>query len=113
MQRTASALFLLTRTVADGLRLYLAGLLLHSCTQWNIELSVVAMAGVTLAYTFLGGMKAVIWTDVIQFLLKVGGGLVALVVILTQLPDGWNTFTAVGSEAGKFTVLNFAPDLTN
>jgi SSS family solute:Na+ symporter len=112
VQRTASALFLLTRTVADGLRLYLAGLLLHSCTRWNIELSVLAMAAVTLAYTFLGGMTAVIWTDVIQFLLKIGGGLVALAVILTLLPDGWRTFTAVGEQAGKFRVFNFAQDWT-
>src|SRR5205823_8918419 len=44
VQRTASGLFLLTRTVADGLRLYLAGLLLHSCTPWNIDLTVVLMA---------------------------------------------------------------------
>jgi SSS family transporter len=112
VQRTASLLFLLTRTVADGLRLYLAGLLLHSCTQWNIELSVLAMAAVTLAYTFLGGMKAVIWTDVIQFVLKIGGALVAAVVILTQLPAGWQTFTQTASEAGKFTVFDFAVDLT-
>jgi SSS family transporter len=112
VQRTASALFLLTRTVADGLRLYLAGLLLHSCTRWNIELSVLAMAGVTLAYTFLGGMKAVIWTDVVQFLLKIGGGLVALAVIVTLLPDGWRTFAAVGEQADKFRVFNFARDWT-
>ncbi len=112
VQRTASALFLATRTVADGLRLYLAGLLLHSATGWDIELSVLAMAGVTLAYTFFGGMKAVIWTDVVQFLLKVGGGIVALAVILTQLPDGWHTFVIEGGAAGKFTVLNFAPDVT-
>jgi SSS family transporter len=112
VQRTASALFLLTRTVADGLRLYLAGLLLHSCTGWDIEPSVLVMAGVTLAYTFFGGMKAVIWTDVIQFVLKVGGGAVALAVILAQLPDGWGTFAAVGGGAGKFTVLNFAIDWT-
>jgi SSS family transporter len=110
VQRTASALFLLTRTVADGLRLYLAGLLLHSCTQWDIGLSVLAMAVVTLAYTFLGGMKAVIWTDAVQFLLKIGGGLVALAVILTQLPDGWGTFAAVGAEANKFRVFNFVLD---
>jgi SSS family transporter len=110
VQRTASALFLLTRTVADGLRLYLAGLLLHSCTGWDIEPSVLVMAGVTLAYTFFGGMKAVIWTDVIQFLLKVGGGAVALAVILGRLPGGWDTFAAVGGAAGKFTVLNFAAD---
>jgi SSS family transporter len=112
VQRTASALFLLTRTVADGLRLYLAGLLLHSCTGWAIEPSVLAMAGVTLAYTFFGGMKAVIWADVIQFLLKVGGGVVALAVILSQLPDGWHTFAAVGGAEDKFTVFNFAADWT-
>jgi SSS family transporter len=112
VQRTASALFLLTRTVADGLRLYLAGLLLHSCTGWHIELSVLAMAGVTLGYTFLGGMKAVIWTDVIQFLLKIGGGMVALAVLLSQLPDGWDTFTTLGQQAGKFRVFNFALDWT-
>jgi SSS family transporter len=112
VQRTASALFLLTRTVADGLRLYLAGLLLHSSTGWDIEPSVLVMAGVTLAYTFFGGMKAVIWTDVIQFILKVGGGAVALAVILAQLPDGGRTFAAVGGGAGKFTVLNFAADWT-
>jgi SSS family transporter len=117
VQRTASALFLLTRTIADGLRLYLAGLLLHHCTQWNIELSILAMALVTLAYTFLGGMKAVIWTDVIQFLLKIGGALVAGAVILTQLPEGWHTFLTEGERAGKFGVFDFStalqgPDIT-
>jgi SSS family solute:Na+ symporter len=111
VQRTASALFLLTRTIADGLRLYLAGLLLHSCTEWNIELSIIAMAGVTLAYTFLGGMKAVIWTDVIQFLLKIGGALVAGAVILTQLPDGWHTFIEEGIKRGKFGVFDFSTAL--
>jgi SSS family transporter len=112
VQRTASLLFLLTRTVADGLRLYLAGLLLHSCTQWNIELSVLAMAGVALAYTYLGGMKAVIWTDVIQFLLKIGGAIVAAVVIVMQLPEGLHTFVETAGDAGKFTIFDFSVDAT-
>jgi SSS family transporter len=112
VQRTASFLFLMTRTVADGLRLYLAGLLLHSCTQWNIELSVLVMAGVTLAYTFLGGMKAVIWTDVIQFVLKIGGALAAAAVILSQVPGGWGTFSQTADDAGKFRVFDFALDPT-
>src|SRR5262245_1933394 len=67
VQRTASGLFLLTRTVADGLRLYLTGLLLHQFTGWNIQLSILVMGAVTLLYTYLGGMQAVIWTDLIQF----------------------------------------------
>jgi SSS family transporter len=113
VQRTASALFLLTRTLADGLRLYLAGLLLNSCTHWNIEWSVLFMAAITLAYTFLGGMKAVIWTDVVQFCLKIGGALVAAAVILTQLPGGWQTFWETGSAGGKFAVFDFGFDPTN
>jgi SSS family transporter len=117
VQRTASGLFLLTRTVADGLRLYLAGLLLQHCTGWGLAPSILAMAGVTVVYTYCGGMKAVIWTDVIQFVLKVGGGVVAAVVILALLPGGWDTFWAEGDAAGKFGVFDFStvlngPDIT-
>ena len=58
VQRTASAIFLLTRAVADGLRLYLAALLLQQFTGWDSSLSVLVIGGATIFYTFLGGMQA-------------------------------------------------------
>src|SRR5436305_12248786 len=56
VQRTASGIFLLTRAVADGLRLYLAGMLIQRFTGWSIEVSVFVLGATTILYTFFGGM---------------------------------------------------------
>jgi SSS family solute:Na+ symporter len=89
VQRTASGLFLVTRSVQDGLRLYLTALLLSLFTGWDATLAVVALALLTAVYTYLGGMHAVMWTDLIQFTVKIGGALVAAGVILAMAPGGW------------------------
>jgi len=81
VQRTASALFLLTRTLADGLRLYLTALLIGQFTGWGLVQAVLAMALVTLFYTYLGGMEAVIWTDLVQFLVYILGAVLAGVIL--------------------------------
>jgi solute:Na+ symporter, SSS family len=112
VQRTASALFLATRTVADGLRLYLTALFLQQITGWGETASALVVGLTTLAYTYLGGMQAVIWTDVIQFAIKIAGAAVAGVLILTLLPGGVQEYVATGEAAGKFRVFDFAPDLT-
>ncbi len=112
VQRTASGVFLLTRVVADGLRLYLAGLLLQQFTGWNGSVSVLAIGGATILYTLLGGMQAVIWTDTIQFVIYILGAIVAGVCLIQQIPDGLSGYLAVGEQAHKFTVLNFTFDLT-
>ena len=65
----ASVLFLVTRSLADGLRLFLAAKVLEHMTGWSIGTSIVVMGLSTIIYTYLGGMKAVIWTDVIQFVI--------------------------------------------
>ena len=77
VQRTASGLFLLTRAVADGLRLYLAALLLEQFTGWNSHVSVLVIGVATMFYTYLGGMQAVIWTDLVQFAIYIAGAVVA------------------------------------
>src|SRR5437764_10945726 len=61
VQRTASGLFLITRTIVDGLRLCLTALLLQQFTGWDVRVSILALGVVTLVYTYLGGMEAVIW----------------------------------------------------
>src|SRR5437868_2834524 len=88
VQRTASGLFLVTRTLVDGLRLCLTALLLQQFTGWDIRLSILALGFVTLVYTYLGGMEAVIWTDLVQFVIYVGGALTAAWFILHILPGG-------------------------
>jgi SSS family solute:Na+ symporter len=112
VQRTASGLFLLTRVVADGLRLYLAALLLQQFTGWNGEVSVLAIGVATILYTLLGGVQAVIWTDLIQFIIYILGALLAGTYILQLIPGGWAGFLAAGEQANKFAVLDFSGDLT-
>jgi SSS family transporter len=108
VQRTASAIFLLTRAVADGLRLYLAALLLQQFTGWDSSLSVLVIGGATIFYTFLGGMQAVIWTDLIQFIIYIAGAVLAGMVMLSFLPGGWNEFWTIGQQAGKFRLINLS-----
>ena len=110
VQRTASGIFLLTRTLADGMRLFLTALLLKQFAGWDIAQSIVVMGMATIIYTYLGGMEAVIWTDVIQFAVYILGAAVAAGFILGGIEGGWDGFVAAGAAAGKFELFDFRPD---
>src|SRR5215211_5470639 len=105
VQRVASALFLVTRTVADGLRIFLTAILLKQ-VGWGMETAIVVVGVVTIVYTYLGGMKAVIWTDLIQFVIKIAGAALAGIFVLKLLPGGWDQFLAEGEAAGKFKLID-------
>ncbi len=109
---TASVLFLITRVLADGLRLFLAASVLQVITGWSIEHAILAVGVTTIIYTFLGGMKAVIWIDVIQFHIYIIGAIVALLILVRGLPGGWPEIWKVAGDAGKFRMFNFVFDLT-
>src|SRR6476659_3248772 len=110
VQRVASGLFIVTRTVADGLRIFLTALLLQY-VGWGVGAAIVVVGVVTIVYTYLGGMKAVIWTDLIQFLIKITGAVLAGVFLLHLLPGGWDEFVSAGEAAGRFKTIewNFDP----
>jgi SSS family transporter len=108
VQRTASGLFLLTRVVADGLRLYLASLLLGLFAGWNTDMAILVIGGATIFYTLLGGMQAVIWTDLIQFFVYIAGALLAGILMIHLLPGGWHDFRETGEQAGKFVLFNLS-----
>lgn len=112
VQRVASGLFLLTRTVADGLRIFLTALLLQFVLG-GVAPSIVVVGAVTIVYTYLGGMKAVIWTDLIQFVIKIAGAALAGVFVIQLLPGGWDQFLAEGAAAGKFKLIetDFVPSV--
>jgi solute:Na+ symporter, SSS family len=111
-RRLASVLFLITRSLADGLRLFLTALVAQQLTGWSISGSIVLVGVVTVVYTFLGGMKAVIWTDVIQFVIYIVGAIVALLILVNELPGGWSGLLESGRAAGKFRMFRFTFDLT-
>ncbi len=107
----ASGLFLVTRTLADGLRLYLAAFVLQIMLDWPLELAVAVTAAITVVYTVLGGIKAVVWTDVIQFVVYMLGGLVALCVLHGELADGLGGMWRAAVADERFVVFDFGGGL--
>lgn len=108
-QTTAGVTFLVTRLMADGIRvlaaaipvkLILDGLGLHA----NYFTIIVALSVVTIAYTFIGGIRAVVWVDVAQMLLYVTGGLITLAVVANHTGLGW---VGDAADAGKLTFFAF------
>ena len=70
--------------------------------------SIAIITALTLIYTFEGGLAAVIWTDVVQTAIYVGGTLVGLATILHLVPGGWSAIHSAAASAGKFQVFNFS-----
>lgn len=110
VQRAASGLFLITRTIADGLRLYLTAILLQLFTGWDGGVSLVVMGVAMIIFTYLGGMQAVVWTDLVQFLIYILGAVVAAGFIWMHLPGGVQEYLTVGEAAGKFRLIDLSPD---
>lgn len=106
----ASGLFLATRTLADGLRLYLAALVLQVMLGWSLGTAVAVTGTVTVLYTALGGIKAVVWTDVIQFVVYMLGGVAALVVLGGRLDGGLSGMWAEATASERFAVFDFGLD---
>jgi SSS family solute:Na+ symporter len=107
VKRTAASLFLVTRSLADGIRLFATALVLVALTGWSDPTSILIIGLVTIIYTYLGGMSAVIWTDVIQLVIYIAGALVAAVILLTRIPGGWSEVVSVGIEFQKFRFFDF------
>lgn len=84
----ASFLFLLSRGMSAGIILYAPAIVLSVILGWDETLTIVIMAVVTVGYTLMGGITAVMWTDVVQMLLAFLGIFVAMAVLFNALPSG-------------------------
>ena len=109
----ASALFLITRTLADGLRLYLAAIVLALMLGWSMPLCVLTAGAATLVYTFFGGIRAVVWTDVIQFAVYMAGAAIALWLLLDALPGGLTGMLEQANASDRLRVFDFGFDLSS
>lgn len=105
-KQVASLIFLLTRNLGDGLRLFLTAVVLEKVAGWPLTACIVLIGGVTLVYTFFGGMRAVVWNDCLQLLVYLLGALVALVIVVERLPAGWSELVAYGQAHDKFRVFD-------
>jgi solute:Na+ symporter, SSS family len=118
-RHVAASLFLVMRALAEGVRVFAASLVLSAVLASSFPgiphlwLWSIGLVGVlTLIYTFEGGIAAVIWTDLIQFVIYVGGSLLAAYELLRLTPGGWQGIVSAASAAGKLQVLSFSTDLT-
>ena len=103
----AAGLFQLTRSLADGVRLFATALVLSVVTDMSDVWTVIIIGAATVLYTFYGGMRAVVWNDVIQLVIYVGGALLAFFTMLGQIPGGWSEVVAVAGPLEKFRIFDF------
>jgi solute:Na+ symporter, SSS family len=112
MRKAAALVFLATRALAEGVRISAVGKVFSVAFGAGDRASIGVITALTLFYTFEGGMRAVIWTDVIQFALYIAGSIAAFFVLLHKIPGGWSTVSATAAATGKFSVFDFAFSLT-
>jgi SSS family transporter len=114
MRAVAALTFLITRTLAEGVRVSAIALVISVALGTSERLAVFIVIALTILYTFEGGMKAVIWTDVAQFLLYLAGSLVTLALLLHRIPGGWHEVTQVAALNGdKLQFLDFRWNLAS
>ncbi len=111
LHKVTAGLFLLTRAAAEGVRVFAVSIVVGIAIGTRDVLSIGIISALTLLYTFEGGMAAVIWTDVVQMILYVGGTVVAISTLGTHVPGGWTQIHVVASAAGKFQMFHFALNL--
>lgn len=108
-QRAASAIFIVTRTVADGLRLYLTALVLGQVSGIDLTLCVLAIGLVTIIYAAIGGIRSVAWNDCVQLVVYLIGGIAAVLVITGRLPGGIQSVIDFGRSTDRFQIIDPAP----
>ncbi len=106
-RRYASGIFMVTRLLADSVRLFATAIPLAIITGWSYPVSILVIGAATLAYTYYGGIRAVVWVDALQMALYVGGGLIALLLLHMAVDGGWSAILASAGSAGKMQVLDF------
>jgi solute:Na+ symporter, SSS family len=112
VKNLSALIFLITRSLADGIRLFATALVISVVTHVPVTWAVVIIGAAMIVYTVRGGASAVIWTDVVQLFVYIAGAAVVFVSLLALIPGGWPEVLRAGSAAGKFRVLDFSTTLT-
>ena len=106
----SAGLFLVTRSLADGIRLFATSIVISVVTGVPTEWATLVVGAIMILYTVRGGAAAVIWTDVVQMFVYVAGAAMVAVALLGRIPGGWDEVVRAGSAAGKFAVIDLSTD---
>jgi SSS family solute:Na+ symporter len=112
-REAASLLFLVCRNLGDGLRLFLAAIVLQRFADVPFEWSMLIMGAISILYTFFGGIRSVVWNDCVQFLVYMAGAIAAFFVIASKVPGGWPEVWQFATTSGKLHVFNFSLTLSD
>jgi SSS family transporter len=107
-RRFASLIFMVTRTLADSVRMFAAAIPVKLITGIPYWAATVVSGVVTVAYTYIGGLSAVVWVDVLQMAIYTFGGLASLYVLVQLVPGGWDGIVQAASEADKLQVFHWS-----
>ena len=107
-RKTASGVFLITRSLAEGVRVFAISIVISILLHTGSLASVIVIVALTLFYTFEGGMTAVIWTDVLQMFMYVLGAAASFFVLEGKIPGGFGHVLQVAGAAGKLKVFDFS-----
>ena len=109
----SAGLFQVNRTLADGVRLFATALVLSVVTHISDVWTVVIIGVITIMYTFYGGIRAVVWNDVLQLIVYVVGALIAFFLLLDRIPGGWQEISRLAAESDQFQIIDFSFSLEN
>ena len=109
IKHATASMFLITRALAEGVRVLAIATVVSVVLGTGDIWSILIISGLTLIYTFEGGLTAVIWTDVVQLFIYIVGTLVAFFVIMGLIPGGWQGVLANSGQ--KLAIWNFSTNL--
>jgi SSS family transporter len=109
-RRFTSAIFMGTRLLADSVRLFATAIPLAFVTGWPYPVSIAVIGILTVVYTYVGGIKAVIWVDAVQMGLYLVGAVAAFAALQMLVPGGWAAVFSAASDAGKLALIDVSLD---
>jgi SSS family solute:Na+ symporter len=107
-RRASSAVFMVTRAMADSVRIFATAIPLAVITGWSYPASIIVLGAATLLYTYTGGLRSVVWMDVVQLAVYLLAGVAALTAALHLAPAG----LAEAARAGRLRVIDPRISLT-
>jgi solute:Na+ symporter, SSS family len=112
VKNVAAGIFVVTRTFADGIRLFATALVISVVTQVPVTWTVLLIGTAMIIYTVRGGAAAVIWTDVVQMFVYVAGAAIVFAAVADRVPAGPAAALDVAAAAGHLRMWDFSLDLT-